>query len=971
MVAAKMHGLASRLFWWFLLLGGWSVAGHAQAPFTFNFPDYSSYWNASSTPDGGFVVSQGGLPPFFYSKFDSSAVFQYGWQVQGPGQAATQFTQRFGKIFALMRTHDFYVEIAKVDMATGVMQSHKRITGPTGTINYFTAGPRQMIATQDSGLILVLTEQQCSQIANCSICHLKLDKNLNFQFFNAGTFLGVSTLPTQYAAENADGTFTHAHPLWSPALGYATFLARYASTGGLMGHTVVRSGGAFGASPLNISSHGNEITVTGDHTGNCWVMSLPVNLSSVNWWKQYVGPSAVSLQTFTMGPGNTLYGLLGNRIMALDATGQVKWAMQADGNALIVPSVRVGSTRMLGMYTVPGFQLRAALIDSAGAGLCTPVNNLPTVTSLAPLTTTVSFTSYLTVPVTVTSLAVWPSIPYQPSFTTQCSALCNFTAAFSVSTNLLTASFTSQPPGISAHAWTFGDGGSSTQAHPSHTYAASGTYTVCYIATSGCMSDTVCQQVTVSCQPATAGFSTTINPNTVTFTNASIGSGSLTYAWDFGDGGTSTAASPTHVYAGPGYYAACLIANGPCGSDTSCQLLNVGCGTTTAGFTQTDSLLSAQFTNTSIGQGNAAYSWDFGDGSASTAASPSHTYALAGNYTVCLVVTTPCGGDSICQTVEIFCNPPVAAFLQSDTLLTAQFTNTGTSQASATYHWDFGDGNTSTAANPSHTYAASGTYTVCLVVTSICGSDTTCQPVEIICDAPTVAFAYSAQLRDVQFTGTVTGPGPLTYSWTFGDGVTSSLANPFHTYAQPGVYWVCLVATGYCGPDTLCDSVHVVCPPLTAAIGSAGNFPVIQFTDLSIGSPYAWAWDYGDGNTSTLQNPTHAYPSPGTYQVCLTVTDSCRQDSSCIALDVLVGVATPAVEAWEVFPSPADHALHIQFPRPLAFQAAIFRPDGVRVLSAEFTGEGSLEVSSWPAGIYWLKLETPDQIVFKQFMVAH
>ncbi len=134
------------------------------------------------------------------------------------------------------------------------------------------------------------------------------------------------------------------------------------------------------------------------------------------------------------------------------------------------------------------------------------------------------------------------------------------------------------------------------------------------------------------------------------------------------------------------------------------------------------------FTNTSTGS-ITSYAWTFGDGGTSTAASPSHIYAAAGVYTVSLTVTGPGGSNTQTRSnyVTVTTAAPVAQFTGSPTFgvapLTVAFTNTSTGSITS-YAWTFGDGGTSTAASPSHVYAAAGVYTVSLTVTGPGGSNT-------------------------------------------------------------------------------------------------------------------------------------------------------------------------------------------------------------------------------------------------------
>ncbi len=148
----------------------------------------------------------------------------------------------------------------------------------------------------------------------------------------------------------------------------------------------------------------------------------------------------------------------------------------------------------------------------------------------------------------------------------------------------------------------------------------------------------------------TASTTTGAAPLALNFLNASTGT-ITSYAWTFGDGGTSTAASPSHVYAAAGVYTVSLTVTGPGGSNTQTRsnYVTVTTAAPVAQFTGSPtsgtSPLTVAFTNTSTGS-ITSYAWTFGDGGTSTAASPSYTYAAAGVYTVSLTVTGPGGSNT-------------------------------------------------------------------------------------------------------------------------------------------------------------------------------------------------------------------------------------------------------------------------------------------------------------------------------------
>ena len=222
------------------------------------------------------------------------------------------------------------------------------------------------------------------------------------------------------------------------------------------------------------------------------------------------------------------------------------------------------------------------------------------------------------------------------------------------------------------------------------------------------------------------------SPLTINFSNTSTGT-ITSYAWTFGDGGTSTSASPSHVYAAAGTYTVKLTVTGPGGSNvqTRTNYISVSAapvaqfsGSPTAGTFP----LTVNFSNTSTGT-ITAYAWTFGDGGTSTLASPSHVYAAAGTYTVKLTVTGPGGSNTLTRTnyISVSASAPVAQFgggpMTGPYPLTVNFSNTSTGSITG-YAWTFGDGGTSTAASPSHAYAAPGKYTVGLTVTGPGGSNT-------------------------------------------------------------------------------------------------------------------------------------------------------------------------------------------------------------------------------------------------------
>jgi PKD repeat protein len=235
---------------------------------------------------------------------------------------------------------------------------------------------------------------------------------------------------------------------------------------------------------------------------------------------------------------------------------------------------------------------------------------------------------------------------------------------------------------------------------------------------------------------------------------------------------------------------------------------------------------------------------------------------------------------------------PVASFVSTVTTgttpLTVQFLDSSTNSPTS-WSWSFGDGGTSALQNPSHAYSVAGTYTVTLTASNTAGSDTATQTgyvtVSSAATGPVASFVSTVTAGTtpltVQFLDSSTN-SPKTWAWSFGDGSTSALQNPSHTYATAGTYTVTLTATNAAGSNTVTQTGYIVVSavstiPVAAFLSTvvSGTVPcTVQFLDYSTNTPASWVWSFGDGNTSTLENPSHTYVIPGTYTVTLTATNT-------------------------------------------------------------------------------------------------
>jgi len=375
----------------------------------------------------------------------------------------------------------------------------------------------------------------------------------------------------------------------------------------------------------------------------------------------------------------------------------------------------------------------------------------------------------------------------------------------------------------------------------------------------------------------------------------------------------------------------------------------------TVGYTSlATGLMSFDFTGSVSGLAT-SWSWDFGDGNTSTQLNPSHTYLNEGSYNVCFIASSPCGADTFCQTVTT-CISPVAAFSSSASQTTVTFSDASTNSPSG-WFWDFGDGNTSTQQNPVHTYSAGGTYNVCLIASS-CRNDTICQTVTV-CLPASAGFSSSDTLGAASFSDQTVG-SPTSWFWDFGDGNTSTLQNPSHTYAATGTYIVCLIVNDSCGADTTCQSIDV-CVPATAAYMYTDVFGTVTFADQTGGSPTSWFWDFGDGNNSTAQNPVHTYSASGMYTVCLTISDSCGNDSTCQMINVVItSLADANAGIGAIYPNPANELLNVQLQQSMQNgQLSVIDALG-RVVLAKSQLSGTLvqiSLENLQPGIYLLRLQ--------------
>lgn len=299
------------------------------------------------------------------------------------------------------------------------------------------------------------------------------------------------------------------------------------------------------------------------------------------------------------------------------------------------------------------------------------------------------------------------------------------------------------------------------------------------------------------------------------------------------------------------------------------------------------------------------YNWKFGNALFSSEANPSTSYNTEGTYDVQLIATSDFGcKDTLISPVQIVSAPSI------DFELTEQVGCDGfilepvdqTIAFDPTYYWDFGNGQTSSSAAPDFDiiYPASlfadTTYTVSLTVSNVCGSQTETDTI-LIHPYPVAEFGFMIDTvcdpYQVQFENVSYGE-PLSFFWDFGNDSVTTVEFPgeqlYDVDTLPIDYEISLVVENSCGLDTLTQYLTV--SPIVVSsnfnTSSATGCPPfeVNFDDYSTPGVFI-NWDFGDGNVSTIENPTHIFDSTGVYLVKQVVNNGCATDSSEIEITVL------------------------------------------------------------------------------------
>lgn len=490
------------------------------------------------------------------------------------------------------------------------------------------------------------------------------------------------------------------------------------------------------------------------------------------------------------------------------------------------------------------------------------------------------------------------------------------------------AEFVNQSTGAMAYQWSFGDAQVSSLNAPTHTYTTGNINDEQFftelvaINMYGC-TDTAYQMIQVMHTPqAIAQVDTLMGcyPTVATLYNGSIGADS--YTWIYGTGQTSNTDEEYHNYEYINVTNSVYTYNVTLQAFTDYGCMSVDQLTIDVAPEITASFYSNQegcsplhifFDNTS--EGGNAYLWDFGDGEISNSYEPEHTFfnwsANDTVYTVTYILYDTFGcSDTATTSVYVYANP-IAGFevtpqVQTWPDATVALDNT-TIGGTLNSTWNMNDGNFLYDYEPgTYTYSEWGDYTIQLIVSNGSCADTTYRDVVILPPPPIADFEGPAEgCVPLEVTFSNLSQDFIASNWSFGDGGQSTATNPVYTYWQPGVYTVSLTVLGANGTtdQMVQEQIIHVYPRAQAAFTVTPNDvnvpgePVYCLNLSTNASSYEWS--FGDGNTSTQENPLYYYQAEGEYDITLIANN----DNGCPDTMTLPGIVRASAAGMIDFPN--------------------------------------------------------------------
>ena len=404
----------------------------------------------------------------------------------------------------------------------------------------------------------------------------------------------------------------------------------------------------------------------------------------------------------------------------------------------------------------------------------------------------------------------------------------------------------------------------------------------------------------------------------------------LDFGWDFGDGVVRAGANLSHVYDSPGTFTAdCLVINHD-GATAEGQLIveihAAPAVTAIVDRPEANPGMELAFNATTTGgSGGFTFDWAFGDGSSGQGAPVSHAYAAVGEYMATVTARDSAGGTALSTVSVNISGPPVplhalAVVDPSAAAVGARMSFSGAANGGVppyTFSWDFGDGSGTEGARVTHTYVRPGVYVAVMTVHDSVGntaSNSMRVTISYVVVIASAGRATSSPGKSITFSARAAGgTGSFEYLWSFGDGSSALGATVAHAYAYSGQYMATARVTDSLGAIA---STYVVVtiswPSAIASSSTTSSLPqeTITFTARGsggAGDPFIFTWDFGDGSEASGATVTHAYSSPGSYIVGVTVTDA----SGSTRAQILPTIRVKATPPLPVSPFPGFSSLAI------------------------------------------------------------
>jgi PKD repeat protein len=545
----------------------------------------------------------------------------------------------------------------------------------------------------------------------------------------------------------------------------------------------------------------------------------------------------------------------------------------------------------------------------------------------------------------------------------------------------------------SLYCWDFGDGKKDTSVNAFHIYAAAGVYKVVLTTVNhnGC-TDSVSHNVTVFELPVSNFSAATVcKGNITTFNLIHSGKDSL-YSWDFGDGQRDTGVMIFHTYNKAGTYKVILT-----------TVNQNGCSDSVKHEVKVLNKAEPDFYSHNVCQGehstfeqinpqkdDSARVWNFGDGFKDTGINVIHLYTKPGTYMVVLKINNANGcSDSSVRYVKIY-QRPTSGFTSGDLCESsnAKFIADSTTVDSAdNYTWDYGDGTRDTGSIVMHHYRSAGSYKVIEVVSTPNGCTDTTQQLIIISPKPAPAFGATTvcegnKTKFIDSSSITTGYSIIRYVWSFGDGDSSVIRNPEHTYAAAGKYEAELRLYSNMGCDSSISKIVTVNTLPSAAFSKNVYNDSVSLVVKNPSDSALYYWNYGDNVKDTGKSVSHRYLHDSLFVITLRAFNKNGCESAftdtvkIISLDISYYKTGDII--LKVYPNPFTDAINVDYETKTTdyTEIALYDINGKKITALQQgiqpAGDHHLQLCtkdySILPGVYFLRITRGKNVVFKKII---